>query len=142
MRYLCNTRSDICYVVGIVGRFRNKPKWPHYQVAVRILRYIKGTLKYGVLFPSDAESDSELICYSNSDLCGDRVDKRSTSGFKYMGGTISWCSKKQLVIALSTCEAEYIAGALSACQTVWILNLLQDMKIKMSKPVKLMIDNK
>lgn len=52
LRYLCNTRPDICYSVGMVSRFMSKPKWSHYQAAVRILRYIKGTLKYGVLFPS------------------------------------------------------------------------------------------
>ena len=93
--------------------------------------YIKGTLKYGVLFHSDAESDLELICYSDFDWCGDKVDKRSTSKyiFKYLRGPISWCFKKQLVVALSTCEAEYIVSALSACQAVWILNLLQDLKI-------------
>ncbi|XP_050885332.1 uncharacterized mitochondrial protein AtMg00810-like [Lathyrus oleraceus] len=79
--------------VKIVSRFMNKPKWSHYQVVIRILRYIKGS---------------------------QRVDRRSASRyfFKYLGGPISWCSKKQLVVALSTCEAEYIAGALSACQAV------------------------
>ncbi|XP_050915477.1 secreted RxLR effector protein 161-like [Lathyrus oleraceus] len=120
----------------MVSRFMNKPKWPHYQATVRILRYIKGTLKYGVLFPSDVKFESELICYSDSDWCGDRVDIRSTYGyfFKYLRDLISWCSKP--VVALSTCDAEYIAGALSACQDVWILNLLQDLKIKVSKPEK------
>lgn len=67
LRYLHNTIPDIFYVVGMIIRFMNKPKWPHYQVVVRILRYIKGTLDYGVLFPSDVESDSELIYYSDSD---------------------------------------------------------------------------
>jgi hypothetical protein len=52
LRYLCNTRHDICYGVGVVSRFMSKPKWSHYQAAVRILRYVKGTLKFGVLFPS------------------------------------------------------------------------------------------
>lgn len=60
----------------------------------------------------------------------------------YLGGPISWFSKKQLVVALSTCEVEYIASDLSDCQVVWILNLLQDPKIKVRKLVKLMIDNK
>ncbi|KAI5419600.1 hypothetical protein KIW84_043675, partial [Lathyrus oleraceus] len=75
--------------------------------------------------------------------CGDRVEIRSTYEyfFKYMGDLISRCSKKQLVVALSTCEVEYIAGALSASQVVCILNLLQNLKIKVSKHVKLMIEN-
>ncbi|KAK2372692.1 putative mitochondrial protein [Trifolium repens] len=144
LRYLCNTRPDICFAVGMVSRFMSKPKWSYYQAAVRILRYIKGTLKHGVLFPFKGKTKSELLSYSDSDWCGDRVDRRSTSGylFKFLGGPISWCSKKQPVVALSTCEAEYIAGALTACQAVWILNLLQDLKIEVNKPLKLMIDNK
>jgi hypothetical protein len=52
LRYLCNTRPNICYGVGVVSRFMSKPKWSHYQAAIRILRYVKGTLKFGVLFPS------------------------------------------------------------------------------------------
>lgn len=144
LRYLYNTRPDIFYSVGIMSRLMNKPKWSHYQAAIRILRYIKRTLKYGVLFPSGVKYVLELIGYSDSEWCGDKVDIRCTSGyfFKYLGCPISWCSKKQPVVALSTCEPEYIASVLSVCQVVWILNLLQDLKIKVSKHVKLMIDNK
>ncbi|XP_050878219.1 uncharacterized mitochondrial protein AtMg00810-like [Lathyrus oleraceus] len=57
MRYLCNTKPDIGYVTRMVSRLMSKPKWSHYQVVVRILRYIKGTLKYEVLFPN-AEKDN------------------------------------------------------------------------------------
>ncbi|XP_050918394.1 secreted RxLR effector protein 161-like [Lathyrus oleraceus] len=126
LKYLYNTISAICYVVGIVSRFMNKPKWSHYQTSIRILRYIKRTLRYGVLFHSGVKSDSELLCYSESDWCGDRVDIRSTSGyfFKYLGDPISWFSKKQLVVALTTYEAAYIVGALSVCQAIWLINLL------------------
>ncbi|XP_058746510.1 secreted RxLR effector protein 161-like [Vicia villosa] len=108
---------DICYAVGMVSKFMNKLKWSRYQAVVKILGYIRGTQRYGVLIPSGVKSDLELICYSDSDWCGDRVDRRSTSEyfFKYLRSHISWCSKKQPVIALSTCKAEYIAGALSAC---------------------------
>lgn len=144
LRYLCNTRLGICFSVGMVSRFMSKPKWSHYQAAVRILRYIKGTLKHGILFPSGSMTDSELRSYSDSDWCGDKVDRRSTFGylFKFLGGPISWCSKKQPVVALSTCEAEYIAGEVAACQAIWLINLLQDLKIKVVLPLKLMINNK
>ncbi|XP_050920458.1 secreted RxLR effector protein 161-like [Lathyrus oleraceus] len=116
-RYLCNTISDICYVVGMVSKFMSKPKWSHYQVGVRILMYVKGTLKYGVVFPSRENTNSKLMCYSDSDWYGDRVDGRSTSGylFKYMGSPISWCSKKQLIFALPTYEVEYITCVVAAC---------------------------
>lgn len=84
------------------------------------------------------------MCYSGSDCCGKRVDRRSTSEylFKYLGGHISRCSKKQPIVALSTCEAECIVGVMAACQVVWLLNLLQNLIIKANKHLKLMIDNK
>ena len=144
LRYFCNTIPDICYAVGMVSRYMSKQKWSHYQAAVRILRYVKGTLKYGVLFPSGRKIKLELLSYSDSDWCGDRVDKRSTSRylFKFLGGPISWSSKKQPVVALSTCEAGYIARIVVACQAVWLMNLLEDLKIEIEKPLKLLIDNK
>lgn len=67
LRYLCVTRFDICYAVGIVSMFMNKQKWSYYQVAIRILRYVKGILKHGILFSSGVLDDAELICYSDSD---------------------------------------------------------------------------
>lgn len=98
----------------------NKPKWSHYQTVVRVLRYIKGTMWCGVLSPTGVKSDSKLICYSDSDCCGDRVDRICTSGYflKYLGGPISWCSKKKPKIALSICKAKYIVGALFTCKSI------------------------
>lgn len=97
-----------------------------------------------MLFPFGVKSGSELMCYLDSDWCGDRIDRRSTSGyfFKYLRGPVSWFSKKQLVVALSTCEVECIVCDLSACQAIWLMNLLQYLKIKVNKHVKMVIDNK
>lgn len=67
MRYMCNTRLDICYAVGMVSRFMSKPKWSHYQAAVRIPRYVKETLRYELLFSYGVSDDAEMICNSNSD---------------------------------------------------------------------------
>ena len=67
MRYLCNTIPDICYAIGMISRFMSKPKWSHYQAAVRIQRYVKGTLKYEVLFPFGRKIKSEFLSYSDSD---------------------------------------------------------------------------
>ncbi|XP_050878710.1 secreted RxLR effector protein 161-like [Lathyrus oleraceus] len=115
LRYLCNTILDICYAIGMVTRFMNKLKWSFYQVIIRILMYVKGTVKYGVFFPSNVKSESELMFYSDSNWCGDRVNRRSTSEYflKFLGDHISWRSKKKPVIALSICEAKYIACVLS-----------------------------
>lgn len=111
---------DICYHVGMESRFIRKPKWSHYQVIVRILRYVKGTLRHDIMFSSGVRGDAGLIWYSDSDWCGDIVDRRSIARymFMYLGALISWCSKKKPAVALSTCEVEYIIGALIACQVV------------------------
>ncbi|XP_050874954.1 uncharacterized mitochondrial protein AtMg00810-like [Lathyrus oleraceus] len=79
LRYLCNNRPDICYTVGMVSRFMIKPKWSYYQATIRILNYVKGTLRHGILFPSGVSGDAEMICYSDYDWCGDMVDIRSTT---------------------------------------------------------------
>lgn len=67
MRYLCNTVSDICYAVGMISRFMSKAKWLHYQAGVRILRYVKETLRNEIMFLFGVSDDVEMICYSNSD---------------------------------------------------------------------------
>ena len=121
LRYLCNTRPDIAYCVGLISRFMEKPKTPHFLAAKRILRYVKGTLDLGILYPySQKNIEGEVFGYSDSDWCGDKDDRKSTTGYVFKFGTspISWCSKKQSVVALSTCEAEYIAAAMPACQAL------------------------
>jgi len=121
LRYLCNSRLDTCFAVSIMSRFMNDPRKSHLTAAKRILRYVKGTLKFGLMFPtSNKEGEANLEGYSNSDWCGDRMDKRSTSGylFKFNDATISWCTKKQPGTALSSCEAEYIACTFAACQAI------------------------
>jgi hypothetical protein len=144
LRYLCNSRPDICFVVGIISRFMNSPRKSHLIAAKRILRYVKGTVNYGVLFPKhEAKSDVKLVGYSDSDWSGDRVDRRSTSGYVFLlnGTAISWSSRKQPVTALSSCEAEYVAGSYAACQLVWLESLIIELKCDLVKPVQLLIDN-
>ncbi|GAU17358.1 hypothetical protein TSUD_232340 [Trifolium subterraneum] len=109
LRYLCQTRPDISYAVCYVSRFMSKPLKSHLLAAKRILRYINGTIHYGVLFPYSRDNYKlELNGFSDADWCGDKVDRRSTSGyvFKFQNAPVSWCSKKQSVIVLSSCEAD------------------------------------
>ncbi|PNY18017.1 copia-type polyprotein [Trifolium pratense] len=145
LRYLCNSRPDICFVVGLVSRFMEEPRKSHMNAARRVLRYIAGTLEFGILFPISARNAKpEIVCYSDADWCGDKIDRRSTTGyfFKFMNASISWCSRKQPVVALSSCEAEYIAGSYAACQALWIESVLKELKVDVERPIKLQIDNK
>lgn len=110
----------------------------------RILRYIRGTSNYGILFPYGSQENClELTGYCDSDYGGDTVERKSTSGFIYFmdGAPVSWSSKKQSVVALSSCEAEYVSGCYAACQRVWLEELLRELQMILEKPVKLKMDN-
>ncbi|KAK2359746.1 putative mitochondrial protein [Trifolium repens] len=144
LRYLCNTRPDIAYNVGIVSRFMEKPKTSHLIAVKRILRYVKGTIECGILFPTaDRQRECKLIGYTDSNWCGDIEDRKSTAGyvFYYGGAPISWCSKKEPVVALSSCEAEYIVASLSTCQAVWLKILIEEISQAKLESVVLKIDN-
>ncbi|CAM8915543.1 unnamed protein product [Rhodiola kirilowii] len=142
LRYLTSTRPDIVYGVGLISRFMEKPQQSHLLAAKRILRYISGTSDYGIMY-----SHTEEFCltgYTDSDWAGDVETRKSTSGYAfYLGdGVVSWSSKKQQVVALSTAEAEYIAVTTAACQAVWLRRILEDLKHKQEGPMKIMCDNK
>ena len=132
LRYLCNSRPDIAYAVGIISRFMSEPRVSHLLTTKRVMRYIKGTLEFGILFPKCLDENSmELITYSDADWFGAKQDRKSTLGylFKFLNALISWCAKKQPVVALLTCESEYIVGCMAGCQVVWLENILKEMEI-------------
>jgi hypothetical protein len=77
-RYFCNTRTDLTYSVSVVSRFMQMSKLSHLTAARRILRYIRGTLDYGILFPStDKGKKCKLIAYTDSSWCGDADDRKN-----------------------------------------------------------------
>ena len=112
--YLTGTRPDIMHAVGIVGRFQANPKESHLQVVKRIFKYLQGTQDLGLWYPKNA--DLTLHAYTDGGWAGSVDDRKSTSGGAfYMGPRlVSWFSKKQNSIALSTAEVEYVASA-SCC---------------------------
>ena len=108
------TRPDILYAVNNVAKFCSKPSMKHWIAVKRILSYLQGTREYGLLYnKGDTE---ECIGFADADWAGDVTDRRSTSGYIFqIGGTaVSWRSKKQSCVALSTAEAEYMALASAA----------------------------
>jgi len=103
------------FVVNLHSRYLAHPTEIHIQAVKRVLRYIKGTLTYGIFYKQCG--NKELLAYIDSDYAGDLEDRKSTSGFLFFlsAGAKSWSSKKQLVITLSTTEAEFIVVASCAC---------------------------
>ena len=134
------TRPDITYAVSNAAKFCAKPTRQHWVAVKRIFRYLKGTQKYGLLYN---RSDSECVGFSDADWGGDLDDRRSTSGYVFqIGGTaISWRSKKQASVALSTAEAEYIALASTAQESLWLQQLVTDLQKVSPKPMVLFEDN-
>ncbi|XP_051143419.1 secreted RxLR effector protein 161-like [Andrographis paniculata] len=123
--YLTHTRLDIAFPVGLVSRFMHRPSKQHYGAAKRILRYLAGTRDYGIWYTQS--KDFILEGFTDSDWAGFPDDRKSTSRncFSFGAGPVSWLSKKQSTVALSSAEAEYVAAATAAC--VWLRRILEDL---------------
>jgi hypothetical protein len=143
LMYLLATRPDLTYSVCLVARFMERPTEMHFAAIKRILRYLKGTLGYGVMYKHDAGMKFELVGWSDSDYAGDLNDRKSTTGFVFMLGdsAISWSSKKQPIVTLSTTEAEFVATSACACQCVWLRYVLNHMKIGSNDRTVIKCDN-
>ena len=121
------TRPDITYAVSSVAKFCANPNKQHWTAVKRIMRYLKGTLHLGLLYCKDGSK--ECVGHSDADWAGDLDDRRSTSGyvFQLSGAAISWRSKKQTCVALSTAEAEYMALASAAQEAMWLQQLTTEL---------------
>jgi hypothetical protein len=121
-----------------------KPKVSHLAAVKRILRYVKGTVDFGILFPScDVGKKCKLDGFTDASWCSDVDDRRSTAGYMFFINNlpISWCSKKEQVVALSSCEAEYIAAAMCATQAIWLKTLIEEVTGEVSEAATIKIDN-
>ena len=136
------SRPDLSAALGILSKFMANPGTEHWKGIKRILRYIKGTLNYGLLYSCDGTIPI-LIGYSDADWGGDLSTRRSTSGyvFQIQGNTVSWCSKRQACVSKSTTEAEYIALSTASQEGVWLRRLLNDISIKQDDATIIYEDN-
>ncbi|XP_068465677.1 uncharacterized mitochondrial protein AtMg00810-like [Phaseolus vulgaris] len=118
--YLTTSRLDIMFVVCLCARYQANPKESHLKAAKRILKYLKGTTNVGLWYPS--YSPIHLIGYSDSDFVGCKLDQKSTSDTCHLLGSslISWHSKKQACVSLSTAEVEYIVARRCCAQILWL----------------------
>ena len=117
------TRPDITFAVSKVAKFCTMPTKQHWTAVKRILRYLRSTADYGLVFTPHSSGD--CVGYSDADWGGDLDDRKSTSGYLFQigGGAVSWRSKKQTCVALSTAEAEYVALASAAQEAMWMRQL-------------------
>ena len=155
------TRPDISYAVGQVAKFNAHPGLIHWNAVLKIFRYLKYTGPMGITYRSLVDCvDTQMVMfksandlgtmgnpilsgYSDANYARDIDTRRSTSGFIFMlaGAPISWQSRAQATVALSSTEAEYIAFAGAAQEAVWLLQVLREFKFGMNSPVVVYEDN-
>lgn len=142
LTYLLHTRPDLSFSVGILSRYMHKPETSHAAALEQILRYLKGTLSYGLFFKQMVKS--KLVGYSGSSHNIDEDDGRSTTGhvFYLNACPISWCSQKHEMVALSSCEAEFVAATEAGKQAIWLQELLEEVTGEPCGKVMIKIDNK
>jgi hypothetical protein len=130
----------LCLVYACVLDFNPTPRSVTFCLVKRILRYLVSTPCFGIWYPKGSTFD--LIGYSDSDYAGCKVDRKSTLGTcQFLGRSlVSWSSKKQTSVALSTAEAEYVAAGQSCAQLLWMRQTLRDFGYNLSK-VPLLCDN-
>lgn len=135
------SRVDIAHSVGVVSRYLNNPTNARWNAVKRILKYLLGTANHGITYKRQVHLD--LIGFSDSDYASDCKTRHSTTGyvFKICGGPITWTSKKQTSVCLSTTEAEYVAASQATKEVIWLQELLNDIGEKVNKPTILHIDN-
>uniref|UniRef100_A0A2N9EUG1 Retrovirus-related Pol polyprotein from transposon TNT 1-94 n=1 Tax=Fagus sylvatica TaxID=28930 RepID=A0A2N9EUG1_FAGSY len=120
--------------VGVVSRYMSNPGKQHWEAVKWILRYLKGTLGTSLCFTG---ADMKLTGYVDSDLAGDVDTRKSTTGYVYtLGGTaVSWVSRLQKIVALSTTEAEYVAVTEAGKEMVWLQGFLEELGQRQKKGI-------
>ena len=140
--YLTSTRPDIMFAASLLSRFMQEPSQVHFGAAKSVLRYLQGTMAYGIMYKFGG--DLNLIGYSDSDWAGSIDDMKSTSGYAFLFGSsiCSWLSKKQSVGAQSTAEAEYVSASKATSQAIRLRRIFEDIGEIQKRGTVLYCDNK
>ena len=123
------TRPDISYAVQSLSRHMNATTADHWRAGKHLLRYLQGTKHLGITFGGPRASATKLIGYCDADWANDKETRRSTTGYLFMlnGGSVSWGSKLQPTVALSSTEAEYMALCSGAQEAIYLRRLMGDL---------------
>lgn len=140
--YLAHTRPDIAYAVSVVSQFMHRPNKDHMDAVIRIMRYLKSSPGKGIMFSKN--NHLRIDGYTDADWAGNVSDRKSTSGyFTFVGGNlVTWRSKKQKVVALSSAEAEFRGMAKGLCELLWLRRLMTEIGFAPNCEMNLFCDNK
>ena len=141
LMHLTHTRPDITFAVHKVAQFSHQPKKHHWTAVLRILRYVKGTVDFGIKY-----SGTKVEVYSDTDFAGDRKDRKSTKGNVFLigGGAVMWESQKIRSVPTSSTEAEYIGLSDTAKKAIWFRRLLSSVygtREEIQGPIQILGDN-
>jgi hypothetical protein len=146
------TRPDITYAVSQVAKFNSEPGPLHWKAVKRIFRYLQNSLEYGIKFRRSKDNDvvtnsiniGKLAGYVDADHARDTDTRRSVTGYLFLlaDGPVSWSSKQQSSVALSSMEAEYMAASAACQEAVWLVRVLQELGSTNSNTTILYEDNK
>eukprot|EP00253_Pinus_taeda_P017569 PITA_17569 len=139
--YLTHTHLDLSFAVGLVARFMQNPRESHWKAAKRILRYVRGTVQFGIHY--SARAAPLLVGFTDSDWAGDPDDRKSTIGYVFTlgSGPITWACKKQAAISLSSAEAEYRGAVETSKEALWLRQILSEFGFEQQYPTTLWCDN-
>jgi hypothetical protein len=134
------TRPDLATSVSMVSSYLEAPRVHHWATVKRIFRYVSKTINYGVLF--NRKEDWTIAGYSDADWAGDLATRKSRTGYIFLfgGGSVSWQSRLQDIVTLSTAEAEYVAATEAGKESVWIRQLFHQLG-ELDIKAQLFVDN-
>ncbi len=140
------TRPDIAFAVNKLAQYTSNPKALHWTAVKRIFRYLKYTKHFALTYGGDNDEDilnTELNIFCDADWANDTSDRKSISGYvvTMAGGAVSWSSKKQQTVALSTAEAEYVSATHVAKQVLWHRSLFEELDLPLPTTSTIFTDN-
>ncbi|KAL0399261.1 UNVERIFIED_CONTAM: Retrovirus-related Pol polyprotein from transposon RE1 [Sesamum radiatum] len=140
--YLGFTRPDISFPVQQLSQFLQSPRTTHWDAALHILRYLRGSSSLGLFFSS--RSSLQLSAFSDAAWASCLDSRRSITGFCiFLGSSIvSWKTKKQATVSRSSAEAEYRSMASTVSELLWISYLLRDFQLPVQRPIPFWCDNR
>jgi transposase InsO family protein len=145
MYAMLGTRPDIAYSISKLAQYSNEPREQHWKAVKQLLRYLATTSNYCLTYSGNHNNNDEpkLLGYCDSDWANDYEDRRSTTGYVFMtaGGAISWKSKRQPTVALSSTEAEYMAASEATREAINWRMLLNELGFDITKPTIILSDN-
>lgn len=143
MYAMIGSRPDICAAISFLSRFQGQPSEVLWDSLKRVLRYINGTLNLNLVYKK-SDVSNEITGYCDADWGGDPQDRKSTTGYMFTvyGACVSWATRKQGSVALSSCEAEYVALSQATSEGCWIRSILLDLNvIDSGVPIHMYCDN-